>query len=1087
MRHPFVIGTLALLLSGACSQASSDSGDLLDDGGPADGAAVDRGNDAGGTAKDDGAAGADGTAGPDSAADASCGACVSDPASLVNTLVGTTGGGNTFPGADVPFGMIQWSPDTSPDRSLGGGYEYGDTRLIGFSLTHISGPGCGAYGDVPILPMVGGLPSGDPSAHVEPFAHTGELGTAGYYTVQSGTSPNTITTELTATLHSAMARFTYPPTTSASILIKLLDSQNGATGSTATVVSDHEVQGSATVSSNFCGYQTPYTVYFDLVFDQAFANPETIDSDGGIPDVIFLTFDTTTTQVVQAKVAISWVSVANAVANLSSENPSWGFDSVESAAHSAWNDLLDRIQVAGGTPDEQRLFYTSLYHSLLHPNVFSDVNGQYLGFDMKTHAVSGAQRAQYTNYSGWDIYRGQAQLSALMAPQQMSDSAQSMINDAAQSNGQLPKWVLANAETYVMVGDPSDGIISAYDAFGATNFDTASALQYMLAEADNPNNIRPGLSYYLDRGYLPDDGNYGCCNYYGSVSTLLEYTQADFALSQFASELGDNADSARLLARAQNWKNVFDPATGLFTPKLLDGTFVSGFTATGTQGMVEGSAAQYQFEQPFDRQALLTAMGGASAVNPILANYFTQLDDCDFNAPYACFTNEMDLGQQYENSYAGEPWAAQSVVNALRTQVFQDAPMLINNNDDLGAESSVLAWSMLGVYPAYPGSAVLLLNAPVFPEELIHLPSGATLIINAPDASATAPYVQALQVNGQTASKAWLDASFVRKGGTLTFALGSTPNTSWGTAAADAPPSYGAGDTAAIGFIESSPVVVNPGAQTAVTFGAQSTRSDVSQTIRWQAATDAGVSITPSNGTLSLGVGARATQALMVSGPVAYGNYIVPIQMISSQDAAVPAFTIPVVVAPAGSILPYVNNVGISDDGTGTGNFDNGGHSYSAQALATAGATPGSTLTVAGINFAWPNVPAGSPDNIQVGGQTIAFNETSVKTTIHILGSAANGDAQGTVTVTFADGTTQGVPVVFTDWTEGGGSGSTAAGNAVALTMAYRENGTSRDNTTSYVFTFSATLTDTASPVVSVTLPSTSSGGTMHVFDIELD
>ncbi|HWZ91178.1 MAG TPA: hypothetical protein VNW92_20095, partial [Polyangiaceae bacterium] len=197
----------------------------------------------------------------------------------MNTLVGTTGGGNTFPGADVPFGMLQWSPDTSPDRSQGGGYDYKDTQLIGFSLTHISGPGCGVFGDIPILPMVGGLPSGDPGAHLEPFTHAGELGTAGYYTVQSGTSP--ITTELTATEHSAMARFTYPATSSADILIKLLGSENGTASSTATVVNDHEVQGSATVSNNFCGTQSPYTVYFDLVFDQAFSNPQIINKQGG--------------------------------------------------------------------------------------------------------------------------------------------------------------------------------------------------------------------------------------------------------------------------------------------------------------------------------------------------------------------------------------------------------------------------------------------------------------------------------------------------------------------------------------------------------------------------------------------------------------------------------------------------------------------------------------------------------------------------------------------------------------------------------------------------------------------------------------
>ncbi len=291
-----------------------------------------------------------------------------------------------------------------------------------------------------------------------------------------------------------------------------------------------------------------------------------------------MTFDATTTQVVQAKVSISWVSVANARANWTAENPNptWGFDTLKANAHAAWNGPLNQIQIAGGTATEQELFYTSLYHSLLHPNVFSDTNGQYMGFDNQVHTVAAPQKAQYANYSSWDIYHTQVQLSALVAPQQMSDSAQSMINDANQNSGMLPKWSLANGESYVMVGDPSDGIIAGYYAFGAKAFDTTTALKVMLNEATVPNNIRPGLAYYMKLGYLPDDGTYGCCNFYGSVSTLLEYTEADFALSQFATALGDTTNASMLLARSQNWQNVYDPATTFFNPKLLDGTFVSG-------------------------------------------------------------------------------------------------------------------------------------------------------------------------------------------------------------------------------------------------------------------------------------------------------------------------------------------------------------------------------------------------------------------------------------------------------------------------------------------------------------------------------
>jgi predicted alpha-1,2-mannosidase len=897
-------------------------------------------------------------------------AWVTNPASHVNTLVGTTGGGNVFPGADYPFGMIQCSPDTLPDRNVGGGYEYTDSQILGFSLTHISGPGCAAYGDVPILPMTGGLPSGDPTAYTVPFSHANEVATAGYYSVQTG-SP-AVTTEITATLHSAMARFTFPATNDANLLFKLVDSQNGSSASSATIVGTNEVQGSTT-SGHFCGAGDVYTVYFDIVFDQPFTAQQVITPSGKTtPSFVFLTFDTTTTQVLQAKVAISFVSVDNARGNWTADNPNptWDFDNVHAAATAAWNKTLGQIQIAGGTTSEQELFYTSLYHSLLHPNVFSDTNGQYMGFDNAVHTVSGSQKDQYANYSGWDIYHCQVQLSAIVAPDAMSDSAQSMLNDAAQNGGMLPKWGLANGETYIMVGDPADGIIAGYYAFGAKTFDTATALKVMLAEANTPSNIRPGLQDYETMGYLPDDATYGCCNFYGSLATLLEYGQADYALSQFATALGDTTDAAALLKRAQSWQNVLDPSTNLFTPKLLDGTFVSGVGLTSGQGMVEGSASQYHWIIAYARQAELAAMGGATVVNPLLDAFFSNLDDSSGNG--ALMSNEFELGAQYWQNDTGEPWKTQDIVNRLRTQLYTDAPKLIDNNDDLGALSSQLVWSMLGIFPDYPGSAMLAVNGPEFTDELIHLPGGASLILHAPQASPSNPYIQSMQLNGQATTNLSLDPSLIQSGGTLDFDMSSVANTG----------------------------------------------------------------------------------------------------------------------APPGSLGPYFNNVGMSDDSNGSaGNFDGGGHSYSVEALAAGGATAGGTLSVGGITYHWPNEAAGTPDNIEVSGQTISAAANTGKTTLGLLGSASSAGASGatgTVTVTYADNTTQSVPVVFTDWTRGGGTFAAAAGDTVAVTAAYRNAGDSQDATPCYVFAFTAALTSTQS-VTSVTLPTSTSGGDIHIFDIELN
>src|SRR4051812_28030928 len=297
---------------------------------------------------------------------------IKDVAALVDTRTWTSGGGNTFPGAIVPFGMTQWSPDTSPNRNAGGGYNFGDTKTLGYSLTHVSGPGCGAGEDVPMLPMTGDLPSGNPNDLTTAFSNDNEVAQAGYYSAQSN-QPNTITSQFTATPHSAMAKFTYPSGQPAGFLIKLQDSQNGQFApSTATVVNDHEVQGSET-SGHFCGERTNsgqqqiYTVHFDITFDQPFT-AQTIPGQNG-PDAVYLTFANATT--VQAKLGISYVSDANAQANWQAENAGWDFAAVKTAAQKEWNDLLGRVQVSGGDFAHVQMFYSLLYKDFVQPNIMS--------------------------------------------------------------------------------------------------------------------------------------------------------------------------------------------------------------------------------------------------------------------------------------------------------------------------------------------------------------------------------------------------------------------------------------------------------------------------------------------------------------------------------------------------------------------------------------------------------------------------------------------------------------------------------------------------------------------------------------------
>jgi predicted alpha-1,2-mannosidase len=491
------------------------------------------------------------------------------------------------------------------------------------------------------------------------------------------------------------------------------------------------------------------------------------------------------------------VSTANAQGNRDTENPQWDFDATHQATHTAWNSLLGRIAIGGGTAAQQQTFYTALYHALLHPNVYSDVNGQYVGFDNQIHGTA-AGHAQYANFSGWDIYRSQAQLSALLAPDRASDMAQSMVFDAEQS-GMLPKWSLNNGETYVMVGDPGTAILADYYAFGARNFDTSSALSAMLHEASVTNNIRPGLNYLTTPGYLPANGLWGCCNLYGAVSTHLEYNTADFALSAFAGALGDTANQTRYANRAQQWVNLFNPANHLIQPRQVDGSWTAPFDPAGPLNMVEGTSYQYTGMVPFNIRGLASAFGGNAAYAGYLNNVLSTFTGAGGKADLG---NEPSIGLPWEFDYVGQPYRTQQVVRQVQQQIWADAPGgLGTGNDDLGTMSAWYVWSALGMFPETPGTADLALGSPVFSQAVITLGSGNKLTINAPQAADNAPYVQSLALNGSTWNNAFLPPSIVNTGGTLDYVLGTGANTSW--AASSPPPSY-AGTGAP--YVKSGPI-----------------------------------------------------------------------------------------------------------------------------------------------------------------------------------------------------------------------------------------------------------------------------------------
>jgi predicted alpha-1,2-mannosidase len=1011
---------------------------------------------------------------------------VSDLAQLVDTRTWTSGGGNTFPGADVPFGMTQWSPDTMPNRGDGGGYNFGDTKLTGYALTHISGPGCGAAGDVPILPMTGGMPSGDPNDATTAFSNSGEVAQAGYYSAQSN-QPNTITSEFTATDRTSMGRFTFPATTQADFLVKLMDSQNGDFGDSAKIVNDHEIVGSDT-SGHFCGERNndgqvqEYTVYFDIVFDHPFTASQIVTMSGqSDPAAVFLTFDTTSSQVIQAKVGTSYVSTAGAGLDVQTENPGWDFASVKGAAQLVWDKLLGEIQISGGTFAVTQEFYSLLYKDFMQPNISSDVNGQYMGADMKVHTVPGSQQMQYGTYSGWDIYHSLSQLQAMLDPQAASDQAQSLLNYYAQDKI-LQQWGYLNLNNYVMVGDPAQSIIADYYAFGARNFNTSEALSDMLAQATTVNDVRPGEALEQKYGYLPEDGAYGCCNPHGYVPTLQEYDTEDLALSRFAAALGDSKDAVMLEQRANNWENVFNPAGNLLHPRNENGQFVPGITPTTTDHYVEGDAYEYMWNVPNDYAALFSLLGGQATVAPAVRKYLSQPNGFGM---FAQLTNEFDFGEQYMGDYAGDPAGTQQAVNNIRNTMYPPGPSL-DNNDDLGANSSTFIWEMLGMYPENSGSDNLVFNGPGFPHAAINLPNGKAITINAPGASATEYYVQNLKINGSPYSKLYVPFSALSKGAALDWTLGTKPST-WGSAPQDAPPSYTAGLRPVVGYLSSQQVTVAPGGSATVKVGLRNATAS-GQSADVSVSPPSGISVTPGSGTVHVPPNGSAFLTLNVSANSSLPQtfYSVPVKFTVGGQA-LPGVNLIVLVAQPGSLLAAFNNAGISDDtDVSAANFDDDGNSYSAQALAGAGLTAGKPFTTGGITYNWPLPAPGFPDNVMASGQQVTVNAPAGTQQLGFLGAATGGPSQGIVTLHYSDGTAAKYWLGLSDWTLNAGRSNPSFGNLDAASMPYRNcAGCSggRDNTTTHVFS-TVLPVNPAKTLASITLPSGATQGELHIFAI---
>jgi predicted alpha-1,2-mannosidase len=736
----------------------------------------------------------------------------SKPYDAVDPLIGTDGGGNTFPGASMPFGMMQWSPDTNLDAW----YIHSEKQIDGFSLTHISGAGCPLFGDFAVLPTTSALiasPGTSFAPYAAAFDHRDESAHPGYYAI---TLSNGVRVEITVSERAGIARFIFPEGAASRLLVNAGSSANtfsnnasrSGYGLYANGIHLSSTDGFAgfVEAGGFCGTDSHYKLYVTGHFDKPYTAASLWQNDSLIGAAKSARgkhtgawFDFGSERQIVLKVGISYVSEAGALNNLEKEIPGWNFDQARVQARTAWSDLLDRTAVEGGTADQRAIFYTGLYHSFLSPTLFSDEDGQYMGFDDAVHSLRGSkQAAQYANFSDWDIYRNTVQLQALFDPARESDMMQSLVNDAAQS-GWLPRWPAANDVTYVMGGDSPVILLSTCYAFGAQNFDVETALKYMVKAGtepgSGPHNIaeRPFLADYLKLGYVPAEKDSI------DASRTLEFANADFAIAQFARNIGHSSEYEAFLKQSENWKNLLDPTTHWIRPRNSDGTWLAGFdperslpkrpdapVSTDQFGFEEGNTYQYSFMIPFDYPGLIHAMGGDAAIEPRLDKFFSKL--ICWGEPCFNMANEPDFVTPYTYVFAGLPWKTQGVITRIEQQTFKTTPDGIPGNDDLGATSGVYVWNALGIYPAVPGIGGVVLGTPMFDKVTLRLAGGRKLLITK---QGSGIYVQRVTLNGNAYTNSWLPLNKVQPGTThLHFIMDAVPNKQRGSDIADRPPSF---------------------------------------------------------------------------------------------------------------------------------------------------------------------------------------------------------------------------------------------------------------------------------------------------------
>lgn len=702
------------------------------------------------------------------AVSAHAGSEAKSPAEYVNTTIGTKmnswKSGYCVPGATRPFGMVQFSTPIA-------------NKTVGFGVNQINGGGS-HMGNFPTLPLKGSLKCSPGHMTDARVRIIDEAGHAGYYTA---TVQDDIKAEMTATVRTGMARYTFPEGEEQfSVIIGAGISATRPDKAAMVITGPRSCEGYSDGGS-FCGIRTPFKVYFAAEFDADAVESgvwkedklsRNADFAEGEESGVYFTFRNNG-RPLGYKFGISYVSVENAKENLRAENPGWDFDSVRKDAEDEWNDLLSKIEVTGSNEDRKVQFYTHLYHVLINPNIFSDVNGEYPGSDFKTH--SSIDRPAYTNFSNWDTYRTQIQLLSMLCPDVASGVVQSHLDFAEQAGGAFPRWVMGNVETGIMQGEPSTTLVANAWAFGARCYDPEKLFRIMLRGARIPGlkcqntEVRPHLQEYIEKGYT-------------NASLQLEYTSADFAIARFSTGACNEAFAeAEFDARARSWKNLYNPETGWLQCRDAEGNWRP--FALDWADYDEASYKTYFWMVPYNLKGLIDIMGGAQAAEARLDELFRRLDATPFDDWYPS-GNEPGFHIPWVYNWTGRPDKASGIINRILNEQYYVGVDGVPGNDDMGTMGAWYVFACMGMYPMIPGVGGFTLNTPVFDRIVMHLPLGDVVITGGSEKNI---YTTGLTLDGKAVDRAWIDWEDIERGAALTYKTASKPG-KWATA--QLPPSY---------------------------------------------------------------------------------------------------------------------------------------------------------------------------------------------------------------------------------------------------------------------------------------------------------